>query len=119
MPTAAETIFLAVMVVFGVATAGVLAFMLRDVAARLATGRDESGAGEGADGALPPGVAEAQRIAMLGPAVYLVGFLLVVAATLLDLGPVGGVNLVDAGMVVIVLGAVPMAVGLDRAWQAG
>lgn len=110
MVSGAEAASLALMVLIGLATAGFLAFMLRDVIARLAAGPD----GESAD---EVDVADVLRLAMLGPAVYLVGFLAVVVAILVDPDPIAGVDLTTAGLAIIVLAAVPMGVALYRAWQ--
>lgn len=106
MATLGETIVVAVMVLFGVVTAGVLAFALRDMV------------GELAGDAAGDHVGTALRVALVGPAIYLVGFAAVVVATLSDPGPVAGVSLLDAGIAVIVLAAVPMAVGFYLARQA-
>lgn len=109
MATIAEAVSLAVMVVLGIATAGFLAFMLRDVLVRLAADRDGTVADEAA-------LADAQRLALVGPAVYLVGFLVVVGAVLLDPDPVLGVDVATVGIAVIVLAAVPMGVACYRVW---
>lgn len=101
----AQELVLAVMVVFGVATAGVLAAMLRDVIAQVA-----------GEGTTTEAVATATRIAMVGPVVYLLGFVTVVAAVLVELPAVGGVPARSVGFAVIVLAAVPMAAGLYLAW---
>lgn len=109
MVTGVEAVSLAVMVLFGIATAGFLAFMLRDVLARLAAGSQGTSVSE-------VDVADAQRLAMFGPLVFLLGFLVVVAAVVLDPDPVGGVELATVGLAIIVLAAAPMAVALHRVW---
>lgn len=110
MALGVEAVSLAVMVLFGVATAGFLAFMLRDVIAQFAAGPDGESPSE-------VDVAASQRLAMVGPAVYLVGFLVVVSAVLLDLETVAGVRPVDVGLLVILLAAVPMALAFYRVWE--
>lgn len=107
MAVGAEAVFVAVMVLFGVATAGVLAFALRDMVAEVAGDTTEADTGD------------AQRVAMLGPALYLVGFLLVAAATVVEIRSVAGVDPLEVGFALIVLAAVPMAVGFYLAWQTG
>lgn len=118
-----EAVSLAVMTLFGVATAVVLAYLLRDVVVRLGAGPVEAvgaeDAPEGRPVATEAAVARARRVALAGPLVYLVGFLLVVAALVLDAGRVAGVRLVDLGFAVVVLAAVPMAAAFYLAWQAG
>ena len=106
-----EAVTLALMALFGVGTAVFLAYMLRDLIARFAAGPD----GEVAPAAT---VASARRIALVGPVLYLVGFLVVLAGTLLDPGPLAGVDPVDLGLAIILVAAVPMAVGLHRVWRA-
>lgn len=110
MATLAETVVLAVMVLFGLATAVFLAYMLRDVIARFAAGPDGEAGSEDT-------VAAAQQLAMVGPVVYLVGFLVVVAAVLFDPDPVAGIRPVTVGLAVIVLAAAPMAAAFYRVWQ--
>jgi hypothetical protein len=110
MPSSAEIVSLAVMILLGLATAGFLAFMVRDVLARLAGGPE--------DGHVPNGeLAAVQRLALLGPPVYLLGFLVVVIAVLFDPEPVAGTGFVTIGIAIIVLAAAPMAVAFYRAWE--
>lgn len=101
MASSAELLSLALMSLFGIGTAGVIVFAMRDIIYRVAEGPAE----------------DATRVASAGGAVYLAGFLLVLGGVLFDVGTVAGVGLSTAGIAVIVLAAVPMAVGLYMAYD--
>lgn len=110
MTSGAEVVSLAVMILLGVGTAGFLLFVARDVIARLAVG-------PGGEQIPDADVAAAMRLALLGPAVYLLGFLVVVVAILFDPDPVAGIDVVTVGLALIVLAAAPMAAAFYRAWE--
>jgi hypothetical protein len=104
MATATGLVSLALMTLFGLATAAFLAYMVRDLVRTVAGGPAE----------------DATRIAMIGPVVYLAGFLTVLGGVLFGWGSIAGVDTVTVGVAVIVLASVPMGVGLYlAARQAG
>jgi hypothetical protein len=101
MASTAELLSLALMAVFGIGTAGVIVFAMRDIVYRVA------------EGPAP----EATRVASAGGVVYLAGFLLTLGGVLFDVGGVAGVGLSTLGIAVIALAVVPMAVGLYMAYD--